>query len=477
MPREGEVYSARDRSTIPRPGRTPTPGPPSSRSLAIHSSSNVQQPDRLPADAPDAPLAPRTRRLAILLIVIVALAIRLLAIAGGRYGAADDTPAFFWEAEALLEGDLAGWFYLNKKPPLFALLIAGPTALGLGLVASAQLVALLAGMWMLHPAWLILRRPGDDRIAVAGLGFVAVFTLAVSLSARQLSDTTYAAILLYAIHLLMVGLLERRIVPLAGAGVLTGLAFLTRTEGVLLAVAGSMLLLLGGIVRRLAWRFVGAGALAILIPTLLLVAPYVALVSRAEGRFTLRRNMGQYMAHSVGAEAESHPPPGRRDVSLGQVLARNSAQIAAAWPGHVTQYFLEEIPGAVSYVGIPFMLIGLFVHRRRLVAWGPWMLGGLIFLLLVAMYAVVMPNDRFLSGVIVLTAWPAGAGAVAVAGWIVRWNPARMERPSRVLPWMVAAMIAATAAVTLGKMFRGPRNTLDPLSFPRPPYQVYHSDQ
>ncbi len=409
--------------------------------------------------------------LALLLILAAALALRVLAVASGGFGPADDTPAFVSQAQALLDGRVDEWFYKRPanqryhKPPVFAALLAGAAVLAgrlgfsLDLGAGAQALALIGGLWMLHPAWLILRRcaggsaAGARAGALTGLAFLAVMPLTVTMSARQLSDTTYAVIFLYAVNLLLGGLAEARLGRLVGAGALAGLGFLTRSEALTLIPAALLLLAIGALARRLRWRFALVGGAGFLLPALALAVPFVVLLSRAEGRFMIRPNAGQLLLHQAGLEARMVPTSGPAASEL-EALGRDRGRIAAAAGRHLARYLYSETTRAMGYVGAVFLVAGLVAGRRELFRWGPWQLGVLVYLLGVAQLAVFGPHQRLLLAPIALLAWPMAAGAVALAAGIVRWNPARLAQPQRAFGWLLAGQVAVVAVVTLATILR-----------------------
>jgi hypothetical protein len=304
------------------------------------------------------------------------------------------------------------------------------------------------------PAWRILRRLGDKRVGLAGLGFVAVMPLMVSLSARQLSDTFYAVLFLYTLDFFLTGLLDRKLPRLVLAGILAGIGFLTRSEALMWIPICCVLLTIGALGRRLTWRFALAGAAGFVVPAIILATPFVALLSKAEGRFTVRRNAGQFLAFSAGLERKNFVTTGPTR-SETEMVSRHFGRVAAVWPGFFARYLYDMTSRAMGYIGAAFLVIGLIVCRRLLLRWGPLPLALLVYLLGVAQLSVFRPHSRLLVGLIVPLTWVMGAGAVAIARGIVRWNPARMAKPEKAFGWIVTGLLLTVLVPMLSHIHRG----------------------
>lgn len=389
-------------------------------------------------------------------------------------GALSAPPEEKVEDQQFREQGLARWFHHHRKPPLFSGLVGlggaaiewmqgeqiWKTSAGEAvdperlanrradrLLFSAYVVAFVCGLWMLRPAWLILRRLGDDRAALAGLALFALTRIAITFSARPLSETLYCGLFLYAVAMLLDGLLDRRIDGFLSAGMLAGLAFLTRSEALLLLPAVGLLGLIGALRRKLSWGYAVGGLAAFTGMLVLLAAPYVWMISKDDGKFTLRRNAGQLLAHEIGASTDKSLPIGQGQTEA-QVVGRHFGRIIKVWPGNFFRAVTATTTRRSSFVGMFMVVVGLVLHRRDLFGWGPWQICGLIYLVVVAQLSVFQPHGRWLLSPIAMLAPLMGLGAVGLAEAIIRWNPAKLAEPRKALAPLLGGFVLIMAVFT-----------------------------
>ena len=399
----------------------------------------------------------RRQHLYLLLIVLLALAVRCLSVYMRGTTIDRDTLTFLIQARSLLEGDVHAWFAVHRKPPLYSALVAIPAALGLPEITSARLIGLLAGIAILHPAWLFLKRCGDSRTALIGLAMVAMMKEEVRISSRCISDTTYAVLTLYALYFFIVrGLIDRRVWALGVAGALVGLAYLTRTEGLMFMPFGVAFILVAAVRKKLPARVAAVGGLLFVVAGMIFIASHVAAVSFEEGRFTLRRNMGHFMLYSIGVAGGPTPFTGKGPTAFG-VFVSHFGLLIKSWASNFLHYFHSEIPRAGGYVSPLFLLLGLVADRKKLWKWGTWQLGLAMFLLVVMGVSIIEPHTRFLVGVIVLTGWPMARGVEAISEGLIRTNPLRLKRTGWVrvaIPLLAITAVSATSLASTLKLDR-----------------------
>ncbi len=400
----------------------------------------------IPLLVDDPPIA--REKLWLVLIVLLALAIRLLAAWMHGVHVDRDGPSFVYPAMSLLRGNLADWFYLQTKPPVFGAVVAAPMALGMEGLAAVRMLSILFGVAMLHPAWLFFRRFGGRRTALLALLVLAMMRLPVKTSGRTLSDTFYATLTLYLFYLAVVkGLIDRRGWGFAAGGLLGGVAFLTRSEAIIFLPLVPLLGLYGAIRRRIDWKL-AAASLSFPLLAAVVMAPQVALLSQAEGRFTLRRNVGQFMAYSAGATDQITSEEGEQ-LNAAEALAQNFGAIAVNAADHLWKYVYDVIPRGMAYVGAVFVLVGVWTVRRKVFAWTPLGLSLLIFLWALCVLSIFDPHARLLLNTMPFLAWPMVVGIAAIAAWIVKWNPAGLARPWKAGPLIAAAFIATVTVPTI----------------------------
>ena len=404
----------------------------------------------------DSPMEPRRVRMLLAVIVLAALALRCFNTLAHWDVIERDTGSFLYQAKSLIEGDAYRWFAVHTKPPLYSALIAAGWKMGLDPIVAGRLVALLAGLLVLHPAWLLLKRCGPAGPALVGLAILALMKEPVQASGRCISDTTYAAIMTYGLYFFLVrGLIDERLWAFPLAGALVGLAYLTRTEGLMLLPIGLFVVAVGGIARKLPRRTALLGGLAMLAVGLAIISVHVAMVSAAEGRFTIRRNMGQFMLYSIGATQEVTPSAGKGPVPL-EVLTAHGLAMARSWLNGLWHYLSSYIARAGGYVTGAFLIAGLAAYGRRLWRWRPCQLGLGVFFLFLCGLSVIKPHTRMLLGVLSLTGYLMGAGVFWIHRQVDKLNLPGKGRPGSemVIPGIAIAGVLAISVASVIKFDR-----------------------
>lgn len=170
-------------------------------------------------------------------------------------------------------------------PPLYPLLI-GLTALVAGSEESAaRLVSVIAGLAMVGAVYGLARRTFNDRVGVLAGGLAALHPLLVGLGASTYSEALYLGLYAHAALAAVRAFRERSGRWAAACGLLAGLAYLTRPEGVLLGLAFGPLLLAAGLLARHGWRTSLLHASLVGLLLLLVGGPYAWYLSRIAGGF------------------------------------------------------------------------------------------------------------------------------------------------------------------------------------------------
>lgn len=283
-------------------------------------------------------MQPRYHRLTLALILLAALAWRLALWAQPLHMPANDEVEYVQVARDLLAG--RGWaFYTHwrwLRAPLYPLFLAGSLWLAGGDLHLAALpnlalsVALVGVVYGLARELAGVGRAGPALLAAA---IMAALQTAATFASLYMSETLFA--LLFGLGLLSLARWQRAggVGWAAVAGVLLGLACLTRSAGlVFVPLAG--LWMLGA-----AW---GRGGLrpGLLLPPLALgaaaaltVAPWVAYTCRAYGRCILIETGGSYnlwafydpheSLETINATLEAVPNPvARADLATQRGMAR-----------------------------------------------------------------------------------------------------------------------------------------------------------
>jgi len=180
----------------------------------------------------------------LLLIMALALVLRLSVVAGTWDAQPWGDPADYhvYGAALALAGSYPATTFAEPggasafRPPVFPYLLGAAYELAGVRVNAGRLIGVLLGTLTVGLVFLIARRVWDPRHALWAAGLTAVFPPLVWLSAALLSETVFVPLVL-GLVLVLLHLRDRPAMLLAAlAGLLLGLAALTRTNGLLLLV-------------------------------------------------------------------------------------------------------------------------------------------------------------------------------------------------------------------------------------------------
>jgi hypothetical protein len=321
--------------------------------------------------------------------------------------------------------------------------------------AAAYVLAFMGGLWLLRPAWLILRRCGNESAALAGLAFVAVLPCAVEASARPLADTVFAGLFLYAVAMLLGGLIDRSFDAIVNSGLLIGVAFLARAEALLLLPIGVLLLIIAAAVRRMTWGWAIGTAVLFLLAAAVLAGPYVKVVSENQKQFTIGRNAGDAFLHEIGMLKSAGLSPEQQQAAAEAADAR-AHQVVRHWPGYFVKNLFDRASRMLGYAGMLFVVTGLFFCGRSVLRWSVRPLATLVFVLLAAMLAVFPPSERLLFPPVLLLSSLMGLGSAMLAAELV--SRSSSQGPAglpRAIAWIVGACVMTVLAATVISVMSG----------------------
>ena len=258
----------------------------------------------------------------VLTIVLLALMVRAIGIIRTDPVAFDS--AVYFEMAQFVRAGAWNNVFAYPYPPLFPLLIAGLEKLGVPTEVAGLFWSCGLNLGVLLPLFFITRKLAGRQAALGAALLWAVHPYAVRLSIRALSDSP--TVFLAALSLWL-GLWahenKKRFLSLV-AGMLSGLAYLSRPEGMEAAIGLAFLYVFQpeptspiDTAPRLPARIVWA--LMPLIGWALVASPYVAHLSIREGALTLSKKKSvQAMLGSLAApalEQENSPPNGGEETS------------------------------------------------------------------------------------------------------------------------------------------------------------------
>lgn len=170
-------------------------------------------------------------------------------------------------------------------PPFYPLLIGLGAPLAGSEEAAARVISLLAGLALVAAVHGLARAVFDERVAVVAGALAAVHPALVALSVTTYSEALYLGLATAATYAAVTCLRRPGRAHAAATGLLAGLAYLTRPEGLLLGLGLGGLLLASGILRHRSWQKGLRDAAIALGVAAIVAAPYVAHLSRIAGGF------------------------------------------------------------------------------------------------------------------------------------------------------------------------------------------------
>ncbi|HEY8506594.1 MAG TPA: glycosyltransferase family 39 protein [Gemmataceae bacterium] len=190
--------------------------------------------------------------------------------------------------------------------PLLVLLVSQPVRAAAGgvspgsMVLSAQLASALAAVLLVFPMYFLGRRLFGADVAFLAAGLFQVLPVFATVSSDGLSDSLFLLAAATSLWLGVIALQRQGWGWFLLCGLASGLAYLVRPEGVVLAGAAGLVVL--GLCLRGAWRFryaLARGA-AVAAGLLLVMAPYVATI----GKLTAKPSGANLIRSLLGLETE-----------------------------------------------------------------------------------------------------------------------------------------------------------------------------
>lgn len=216
-------------------------------------------------------------------LFLVALAVRAAA-AWASPAILNDSASLLASAELVGEGGISAWAQ-GPDHPLLPWLIS-LFARWWDPEAAATAICVLAGSLAVWPLHVLARHVSGRHAATAACIVYAALPKAVAVSSVPLTSAAILPLFFSGLSLVLTAAVpssgKRRISRLAGAGLLCGLAYLCRPEGLVAAggaVLGALLFVPKG--RKL------ASAAIVAVAFILVAAPYAAALSSDAGRFTV----------------------------------------------------------------------------------------------------------------------------------------------------------------------------------------------
>ncbi len=289
---------------------------------------------------------PQTRAWGVLLAFAAAVALRAWAAAAAG-AAAPQEVRYITIARGLAEsGEFAG---IDRRypdviqPPLFPLLLAAALRAPIGEVGAARAVSILMGALLVFPAAAVARRLLGPRSASRAAWLCAVYPLLAHVSSLALTESTFALLVCLAAVLIWRAVDEDAAATrlALAAGLLLGLAFLTRPEGLANAAAAIAAFLAGRLARRAGLARTAVAVALAAAGFAAAALPYAAWVRASTGRWMLA--------------------PKAALVEANQALG--TAGIAEGWPEEPWSFlFMERVKFGLNQGGTEIRSREVFGH-------------------------------------------------------------------------------------------------------------------
>jgi 4-amino-4-deoxy-L-arabinose transferase-like glycosyltransferase len=195
--------------------------------------------------------------------------------------------------------------------PLYALTVLGISVpvrhlMGGGvscdaMMLSAQLAATFAGVLLVIPTYFLGRTLFNRRVGFWSAALFQALPVSAQVTVDGLSDALFLLTAAAALAFAVAALRRRSPIQLALCGLCTGLAYLARPEGLLVAPAVLLVLAAEQVLRarRWPWRRALAGAVCLLVPLAAVSGPYIAAIGKLTVKPTPQKLLGTSKAQDT----------------------------------------------------------------------------------------------------------------------------------------------------------------------------------
>lgn len=263
----------------------------------------------LPASSTDQPLGWRDLRL-LALVILLSAGIRTWLIWHTSVPARDGI-GFIRYAWQLQHAPWRDVVRENAHPPGYPLTILAVSMPARHLIdgseplvmqMSAQAASCVAGILLVIPMFLLGRDLFNRRVGIGAAFLFQLLPVPVRITSDALSESVFLLLIVTALVCAVRAMRSRSPWAFAACGVLSALAYLTRPEGILVAVCTGTILLVGQAVPlwRRSRREVALCVTSLALGSAVLVAPYMAAIGGLTNKPTARQIMG-----TIDAEPET----------------------------------------------------------------------------------------------------------------------------------------------------------------------------
>jgi Dolichyl-phosphate-mannose-protein mannosyltransferase len=259
-------------------------------------------------------------------------------------------------------------------------------------------------------------------VAAGAAALAAIHPALAGFSASVRTEAGYIALVTAALWFLARGVERRRIASVMAAGILCGLAYLYRTEGIGVPALSAIILTCGASVWRRWTLLWGLRAAAILVAVFLLVAaPYLLWMRAYTGHWTVGRELGVVTMEATGStmgQLEQWRKMGYRPATSWLTALRRDPVAYVKKVGRDlfgSCYAFVQALGPLLCAGL---IIGLWANGRAIAArWAEATLAALVAMYF-AGFVLTDTGPRLMVHVVPFTFGWVVIGLIEAAGWL-----------------------------------------------------------
>jgi 4-amino-4-deoxy-L-arabinose transferase-like glycosyltransferase len=306
----------------------------------------------------------------LIFLVGFALALRIILYKWTYLIAMDGTTFYLIPAQHFASGRWMDGLALGYHP-LYPILVASFSKILGDFELSGQMVSVLFGTLTVIPLYYLARAIFGGWAAFISSIFLAILPRHVALSADFLSDPTYTFFFILAVWLGWEALRGDHWRTISAAGLATGLAYLTRPEGIgIVLILGTWLLFRRTDFRSWNFRRNGFACFILLFAFLLMAAPYILYLRYYTGRWTISRKpvvdrVVLFIKSKLLLQKPEVPKAMKRfDAYIERLREkeRTSAMSASRWLRGLGSFFKHFV---MTCHPLPFLLFIIGLIRRK----------------------------------------------------------------------------------------------------------------
>ena len=170
-------------------------------------------------------------------------------------------------------------------PPLYPLLIGLIAPVAGSEETAARLISLAGGLALVGAGYLVARRTFGDRVALLAGALLGLHPVLIALSVSTYSESLYLGLALTGTLAVQQAVSRESWRAALRAGLIGGCAYLTRPEGLALALGFALAILAGLVISRRPIRPAAGYALIVVVAAVAVGSPYMWHLSRLAGAF------------------------------------------------------------------------------------------------------------------------------------------------------------------------------------------------